>query len=481
MRNKIIYTVLAIGSLAFSGCNDYLDKLPDNRTNLNTKENISELLVNAYPKNTYVSFTEVMSDNAGDKGSSVTPYTYNSEPYFWKDFTSNGIDSPDSYWVACYNAIAHANMALEAIAKLGDTKDLSAQKGEALICRAYSHFMLVSLFGKSYDPQTADTDLGVPYVKEVETVVDKRYTRATVAEVYRLVEEDLIAALPLLSDDAYTITKYHFNVAAANAFAARFYLFKKDYAKVVTYSDKVLGSNLISKLRDWRKYAVMTYYQMRQNYTLTSESSILLQQEAFSIWGRSLQTYRYSLSADKMTELFSRNVVNGSWLYAVYGSEYTYGIPKFEEYFKKVSVDATTGWPFNMIPLFTCEELFFNRLEALVELGTPTDQILPALNSYLTLRISGFDPVANPLTLTTITNYYNLPTEKENVMACLLGLKRVDFIHEGMRWFDILRHKIEVVHKINGGGVVTLPADDPRRIIQIPLNAINSGIPANPR
>ncbi|WP_406629940.1 RagB/SusD family nutrient uptake outer membrane protein, partial [Ornithobacterium rhinotracheale] len=47
--------------------------------------------------------------------------------------------------------------------------DLSAQKGEALIARAYSHFILVNLFGKHYNTQTSDTDLGVVYMERPET------------------------------------------------------------------------------------------------------------------------------------------------------------------------------------------------------------------------------------------------------------------------------------------------------------------------
>jgi len=482
MKNLIIYAAAILGLLTFSGCNEFLDKIPDNRTELDDKGKISELLVNAYPKANYISFCEVMSDNAGDKGPSVSPWTLNTEPFFWKDSSGDNIDTPSNYWDACYNAIAHANMALEAIDASDNKVNLSAQRGEALVCRAYAHFMLVALFGKTYDVSTADSDLGIPYITEVEKQVKKAYKRETVAKVYELVERDLTEGMLLLSDDSYRIPKYHFTKAAAYAFASRFFLFKKNYAQVVKYADLVLGANVTDKLRNWNAYAKLSFYEFRQTYTLSSERSILLLQESLTIWGRQLQNYRYSLSSDKMAELFNaKNVTDGSWLYAVSGRENTYGVAKFEEYFKKVSVDATTGWPFNMVPLFTCEEVLFNRLEAQIMLNTPAVELIPVLNDYLALRIAGFNVVTNGLTVSKITDFYKKGTEKENMLTCLLSFKRVDFIHEGLRWFDILRNNLEVVHTTKDGQVLTLKPTDLRRVIQIPLRAINSGIPANPR
>ncbi|XLL74012.1 RagB/SusD family nutrient uptake outer membrane protein, partial [Myroides odoratimimus] len=37
-------------------------------------------------------------------------------------------------------------------------------RAEALLARAYNHFMLVNLWAKHYNPATAESDLGIPYV-----------------------------------------------------------------------------------------------------------------------------------------------------------------------------------------------------------------------------------------------------------------------------------------------------------------------------
>ena len=120
---------------------------------------------------------------------------------------------------------------METISKAANPNDYSAQKGEALVARAYAHFMLVNFFSKFYDPATASTDPGIPYVTEPEKVFIKQYDRKTVQYVYDMIEKDLLEGLPLYRIRNYNVPRYHFNRAAANAFATRFYLYKKDIPK----------------------------------------------------------------------------------------------------------------------------------------------------------------------------------------------------------------------------------------------------------
>ena len=59
-------------------CNKQLDKLPDNRTVITTVDQVTQLLVAAYPHANYIPFMEPMSDNAEDKG--TAPATADPEP-----------------------------------------------------------------------------------------------------------------------------------------------------------------------------------------------------------------------------------------------------------------------------------------------------------------------------------------------------------------------------------------------------------------
>ena len=148
MNYKIIK--FACLGLLLSSCDSILDETPDNRTTIDSPEKIAELIVGAYPEGAYASFLEPMTDNAGDKGPSAEDIRVNKEMFFWNDINDTDSDTPTNYWNEAYAAISQANQALASVKELGSGDELNALKGEALLCRAYGHFMLVSIFSKAY-------------------------------------------------------------------------------------------------------------------------------------------------------------------------------------------------------------------------------------------------------------------------------------------------------------------------------------------
>jgi len=493
MRNKLIYIIaLATGFSTLSSCKKYLETTPDLRAELNSTTKVSELLVTAYPHANYITFCEAMSDNADDKGLSAGGGdAVNRDPWKFDDVQSRDLDSPDNYWNGCYAAIAAANQALDAITKVSDPQNYAAQKGEALIARAYSHFMLVTLFSKVYDPLTAASDPGIPYVLEPEKVVFKKYERKTVAYVYQQIEKDLTEGLPLLNDNNYTIPKYHFTASAAHAFASRFYLFKKDYAKVVEHANLVFaGGNIAPNLRNYvaPSSRALEYYTRQSYYTDAANPANILLAEANSLWGRSYAGYRYSLTYNVVYKtLWGANVSGGSWAYQLYGRDLSLNIPKFPEHFVLTSQNGNIGDPYNMIPLFSAEEVLFNRAEANAYLGN-TAASLKDLNDFGSKRIivsdanPTYNATAHAITEAKINSYYKQLTLKDGIIKTILDFKRVDFMFEGQRWFDILRYNLPVVHTTADlKTTYTLGPNDPRRVIQIPQEAELAGIERNPR
>jgi hypothetical protein len=164
-----------------TSCTDFLSTSPDNRTQLNTPEKITQLLVSAYSTANYSTLAELSSDNFVDNNSFLpvilpSHEKLDDEIFAWDPaVSSTDQDSPSYLWEICYGAIASANHALKAIDELksqGSTADMSAQKGEALLCRAYGHFILVNIFAQAYKDESASiADLGIPYTTEPETVV----------------------------------------------------------------------------------------------------------------------------------------------------------------------------------------------------------------------------------------------------------------------------------------------------------------------
>jgi starch-binding outer membrane protein, SusD/RagB family len=482
MRKILSYTsfLLLLGSV--TSCKKFLEKNPDNRASVSTPEQVSQLLGTAYPQANYMTFCESSSDNVADKGTGGQERT-NIDPYFFREVSDNQQDSPEGYWNACYTAIAAANQALDAIKNASDTTLYRAQKGEALVCRAYAHFMLVTLFSKVYNPSTAATDLGIPYVTVPETVVFKQYDRKTVAYVYQMIEQDLTQGLPLIDDTKYTIPRYHFTKAAANAFAARFYLFKKDYSKVITHANTVFPSgNITPLLRPWNTvYRFLAPVELLAIYAKATEPANLLLVETVSNWGRDYYSVRYSLNSAKRDEILGRNVTDGFYSYRVYTIGSTdYLIPKINEYFVRNSVNANIGLPYVMVPLFTTEEVLFNRIEANIYRNNTT-AALTDLNIYASTRIDDYDVAEHTIDAAKLDDYYNTGNLRVDLLNALIDFKRAEYVQEGMRWFDLLRYDIPVTHTTTDRQTVSLPAGSLKRVFQLPESVKSSGMPLNPR
>ena len=73
--------------------------------------------------------------------------------------------------------------------------------------------------------------------------------------------------------------------------------------------------------------------------------------------------------------------------------------------------------------------------------------------------------------------------EQENFIQCILHMRRILTVHEGLRWFDVKRYGIKIYRRTNENNIITvtdeLPAGDARRAIQLPQDVINAGLEAN--
>lgn len=488
MKKNICY-IIVFAAVVFTGCKKYLDKEPDNRTQVRTADQIAQLLTTAYPQGNYILFCESMSDNAEDKQGGGAGYDdqdqVNRQSYRFEDvqITPDQIDGPNYYWNSCYKAIAAANQALQYISESEDPALLNAHKGEALVARAYAHFMLVTLFSKVYDPNTSSSDPGVPYVTVPETEIFQQYERNTVTHVYEMIEKDLLEGMPLIDDRIYgTAPRFHFNRKAAAAFAARFYLFKQDFQKVIDYATIALGESPADELRPWNgSWQQLQYAELQAEYTKSTTPGNLLLQESNSVWGRSYASLRYGLGETVANRLLLRPNVSG-WYYAfpLFGSSpQSYNIPKFYEYFVTESINANTGNPYNSIPLLTSEEALLNRAEAYLWMNN-TQASINDMNIFVSKNIDEYDPSTDNVTSAKLQNFYNQPVQLAALNA-VLDFKRAFFLHEGMRWFDILRLHIPVVHTTAQGETFELGPDDNRRVLQLPALTKQAGLEPNPR
>jgi len=352
--------------------------------------------------------------------------------------------------------------------------------------------MLVTLYAKVYDPMTAANDPGIPYVTSVEKRAFVNYDRGTVQSVYDNIEKDLNAGLPLIQDNLYgDASKFHFTQQAAHAFAARFYLFKRDYNQVIAHASQTIGNNanIPSLLRNWNGtsatsnpigYSGLDYYTLQATYTKASQASNILLHEVRSLWGSSLAYYRYGYGNKINALLYNNPNVTGGYMavtYNTYGStpQY-YNVPKFYE-----SHSDDVDKSYDVIPLFSMEEVLLNRAESYARLGNYT-LALADLNNWIAKNVRSYTTANNLTNAKAVAFYAPGTTDTTGALVnSTLFFKRVAYIHEGIRWFDELRLKLPVKHEYFNGGFDSLPPNDNRRMLQLPQEVENAGMELNPR
>jgi hypothetical protein len=510
-----------MGGATLASCDDYLDKTPDNRATVDTEEKVAALLTSAYPENTFAYVCEMSSDNIDYQDeATLSTYSYlEEECALWKDITTTSNDSPYQIWNAHYMAAAAANQALEAIDELGNPESLNGEKGEALMCRAYAHWVLVNVFCLQYNPDSSDKDLGIKYSTEPETVLIPSTDRGTVAEVYKHIDEDIQEALPLLDDAHITVPKYHFTKKASLAFAVRFYLgyTQKDgsnYDKAIKYADELFGNTPTSLLRDWATVGAKDVNKevRAKAYIDASDQANLLLMSTYSNWNlvHGAYTYAQKFCHDEViasTETCAATPWGTKSDMNFYIPSYSMKkviMAKIPYYFEITNVVAQTGFRHNIYPMLTGDEVLLNRAEAYALKGDFSN----AAND-LNIWASRFYKNAPTLTADQIAAFYEdmayyTPTdptpkkalnpegftvaagEQENMIHAILAARRVLLLHEGYRWFDIKRYGIELYRRaIKSQKIMrvvdTLPKGDKRRAIQLPESVISAGVEANPR
>ena len=527
MKQRFLFISLAVAGLCFVSCDKFLDVMPDNRTEIDSKEKVRAIITSAYPDVDYLLLSEFMSDNVDDFGPN-NPNTdrFVDQVYHWQVITEEDNAGPEELWGGSYIAIAGANQAIQAINDMGGAEKtgMQAEMAEALLCRAYNHFILVNMFAKSYNSKTPGEDMGITYMQSSETTLNPKYDRNTVKEVYELIDKDLQAALPYVSDAYYTVPKYHFNQKAAYSFATRFYLFYEKWDEAIKYANLALGSQPAPMLRDWKYVASMTQDEdvvMNHYIDATLNANVMLV-TAKSLFGACFDG-RYSVYSKYAHGNYLATYEDGIALASLFGMTNTAFFYSGMKVYKATNHDKTIFWkiPYlfeftdpvaqigyyrTVYPAFWAEETLLNRAEARILQGK-YDDAAKDINLWIhntTVSTKTFT-VSNIVSFYNGVNYaeWNKPTvkkhlnpyfaigkegeTKEAMLQCVVGIRRIETMAQGMRWFDIKRYGIEIDRRImNDNGNASLRSDhlakdDLRRAMQLPLKVTDAGLAKNPR
>ena len=317
---------------SLTACSDFLDKQPDERKELETENDVVDLLKGSYPDANYQFLCELSSDNLIDNNAPHLPSNpndkqienhYNYATYgssIWHNelfrfepantATWTDSDSPGRIWSEWFYSIACTNHVLETIDRIAAKQGLNSRSqygqlsprmraayAEALLLRAYDHFVLANIFAQAYkDESISAKETSIPYVTETETTVFKDYQRLSVKEVYDHIIADLEEGLRYMSDSYFDAPKYHFNTHAAHALAARIYLYHHDWDKCIEHANAVLGTDDASLLRMCMDYSVFDkcasardYANAWQDPKLNNNLMIL---NTYSTYARAIFGYR---------------------------------------------------------------------------------------------------------------------------------------------------------------------------------------------
>jgi len=522
MIKNYILSTLALAALTVA-CDDYLSELPDNRMELTSVEQTDRMLVSSYSEINPGWLLELYSDNT-DEYNQTGWSSYDllqEEAYYWNDITdAAGYESPNNIWNAYYTGVATCNIALQHIEKQNNPKDYEATKGEALVSRAYNMFMLANVFCMAYDPNTADKHLGLPYPLEPETEVGIKYERGTLAELYAQIQKDLEEGLPLIANH-YTQPKFHFTTTAAKAFAARFYLYCRDYENAIKYANEVLGSKPNANLRDWSSWGKLSLNDQVQpdEYVSSKNRANIMLQSVISLAGMmegpivAGSQFAHGNKISQEETLQSRGpwgnlALDGMTGYSIFYHDAfsKYFIRKMAFHMEYTDIQSGNGMPHSMYAVFNYDETLMVRAEAYAMSGQ-LDKAVADLNTEIKAIFSS--NANSNLTVEDVTNFYDniayytptqptpkkkleadfvqaLSKDQEMMLHAVLHLRRIVTIHDGLRMQDVKRYGITIYRRIiEGNSVVSvtdkMTGDDPRMAIQIPQDVIYAGMTANPR
>lgn len=240
MKNSLKIISLICFTICLLSCNKFLDKKPDSKLVVpQTLSDMQALMDDVTTNNQRTpSFGIASTDEYF-----LLDNEYNSRSealrnvYIWKhSFIGSTND-----WAMSYNAIYNANLVLDQLEKLDQTfenKDKRDNiKGSALFFRAYHYLMLLWIYAKAYDDETAKRDLGI-VLRESSNFNDIS-VRTTNQECYQQVIKDATASLLLLPD--FPLIASRPSKRAAYGLLARCYLSMRDYKNALLYADSCLA------------------------------------------------------------------------------------------------------------------------------------------------------------------------------------------------------------------------------------------------
>jgi hypothetical protein len=457
-NQKIIYITSLLLTLYACKKADFLDKKPS--TNILTPTTLTDfqqLLDNTPVLNFTGGLPQLASDDyVVNFADWQTGSATERNSYIWaKDIYSGDVAIRD--WNYLYQGVFYSNSVLDGLAKSDSLNSGQAQylKGWALFTRAFCFYDLTRSFCKAYDPNTANSDLGIPL--RLKSGIDYNASRSTLQQSLDQIFSDLNSALTLLPAARPSLNLNRPSKIAVYALLARISLDMRDYGQAENYADQCL--NLYSTLIDYN-----TISQTSANPFSTTNDELIYtarQVPAFTLFTPTVSTSLGKVSPD-LLQLYSSNDLR----LLVFFSKLPNG-----SYYKKRGYFGTGNYAFTGL---ATDEVFLIKAECLAR-KNQTGAAMDKLNQLLIKRYS------NKSTFTPVT-----AASPAAALSLILGERRKELPWRGLRWYDLKRlnadgGNITLTRSLNGV-TYTLPPSSSLYAFPIPDDEIAlSGIQQNLR
>jgi len=369
--------------------------------------------------------------------------------WYWYDciynvksrYTSSSWRSYD-LWNGYYTLISNANYIIAAQETMsGEPKDINYVIGQAYAIRAYCYHYLAMMFSRTYKGH--ENEPCVPIYTEPSVAGTEGQPRATVAEVYAQINDDINKAIELLKDAPTKQHPTHIDYYVANGIKARICLTTNDWAgaeeasKIALSNFKIgTGSQLTGGMNDAGASNVMWGAVCIQDQ-LSGWGPFLWHMDALSMLPGT-QNYAYNAPKCISVPLYNKmgaNDIRRQWWQPdndqIEASDGTYMSNYIQVKFR--FSDPTTGLGDKI--WMRVEEMYLTEAEALCR-QSKFAEAQQVLNTFMQTRDPNYNTTKTGYNLGALTT-----DETGSLLEEILIQRRIELWGEYGRIYDIKRLK----------------------------------------
>lgn len=359
--------------------------------------------------------------------------------YRWLIEPADG--SVTTVWSNNYVAIAQCNLLIGGIPRLEEEGALADEDiaeahnilGEAYMVRAMCYFDLATKYCKLYDSSTADSEMGVPLVREYTPAGDNSAYpgRSSLADTYTLILEDIANAKSNLTAEGQQESIY-LTVDALTAFEARVALLMGNNNTAVTNAMALINSKRYPLISNNTAFSNMWLYDTGSELICQLYADLQEGNASMGSWFLDEITNNQTmLPAQDIIDMYAATDIRRDTYFdqvpvafAMAGLSTAYCINKYPG--NPALYQGSNNYA-NKVKIFRIAEMYLVAAEAYYNLGG-TDNERNAYNVLYQLMFARDATVQNqPVGGTVLRNLIRDERLKE-------------LCYEGFRWLDLKRY-----------------------------------------